>query len=485
MSILTLCICATIAVAEEPSELAHRLRALEIAQQNAQVNLDTVWVIVASTLVFLMNAGFAMLETGFCRNKNALSLLAKNLIVFGLATVAFWILGFGFMFGQGNDWLGTSGFFLLSPTENSPTTGENYRGVFESLKWAGIPLNAKFLFQLTFAGTAATIVSGVVAERLKFTAFLLFSPLLVGLSYGITGHWVWGNGWLAQLGFWDFAGSTVVHSVGGWAGLVGTLWLGPRLGKYTSVTKAEFKTLRFQSRCFAWTLKQGQPQQINPMPANNLGFATLGCLILWVGWFGFNSGSTLAANADAIAHILINTMMAGATGGLGAMVGSSLYLNKPSLSFIINGILAGCVSITAPCAYVDLSFAAIIGFCGGIIVIFATVLLDKLRIDDPVGAVPVHLCCGIWGTLAISLFSGGPQAYPQYGILQGPELGLLLGGGLESLGIQLVGIVTIGLYTMAFSVLAWGAIYLCLGTLRVPAEQELKGLDEAFDDPIN
>ena len=486
LTALTLCACGAVAIAQDAAPLVDRLEALEVAQQTTQVNLDTVWVFLAGTLVFLMNAGFAMLETGFCRNKNALSLLAKNLIVFGLATVAFWVLGFGLMFGNGNHWLGTSGFFLLSPTENSPTTGANYQGVFEALSWAGIPLNAKFFFQLTFAGTAATIVSGVVAERMKFIAFLLFSPLLVGISYGVTGHWVWGNGWLAQQGFWDFAGSTVVHSVGGWAGLVGTLLLGPRLGKYTPVSQADFDKLRFQSRCFGWIRRsQGQLQQINPMPANNLGFATLGCLILWVGWFGFNAGSTLEANAAAISHVLVNTIMAGATGGLGATIGCSLYLTKPSLTFIINGILAGCVSITAPCAYVDLGFAAIIGFCGGIIVIFATVLIDKLQIDDPVGAVPVHLCCGIWGTLAIALFSEGPQTYSRYGIALGPERGLLLGGGLEALGVQLLGIIAIGLFTVVFSALAWGTIYLVLGrTLRVPADQELKGLDDAFNDPV-
>ncbi|MCM1984032.1 ammonium transporter [Lyngbya confervoides] len=475
--------------AQSNPEILQRLQILELKQQQFQVTLNTVWVFFTGTLVFFMNAGFAMLESGFCRRKNSITVLAKNLIVFCLATFSFWILGFGLMFGDGTPWFGTSGFFLVSPSENSPTTGANYRGVFTALNWAALPLTAKFFFQLTFAGTAATIISGAIAERVKFTAFLLFSPLFVGIAYAIVGHWVWGGGWLAELGFWDFAGSTVVHSVGGWAGLMGTLILGPRIGKYSSISESDYQQLSFKTRSFRSWGSGGSRSGITPakrihaLPAENLSLATLGCLILWVGWFGFNAGSTLEANTAAIVHILLNTLMAGSLGGIGATIGGWIYLSKPSLSFIINGILAGCVSITAACAYVDVGSAAIIGLCGGLIVIFSTILLDKALIDDPVGAIPVHLCCGIWGTLCVGLFSDGPTLYPRYGILEGPALGLLKGGGLEVLGFQFLGIIAIAAFTIVFSLLTWGLIRLMLNhSLRVSRTQELLGLDDAFDD---
>jgi Amt family ammonium transporter len=308
-----------------------------LSPESLQVAMDTLWVLVAGFLVFFMNAGFCMLETGFCRSKNAVNLLAKNLIVFGLSTLAFWVLGFGLMFGDGNGVLGYSGFFL-SGADNSPATGADYQGAYDSLSWAGVPLKAKFFFQLAFAGTAATIVSGAVAERIKFLAFFVFSLLLVGISYPITGHWVWGNGFLANLGFYDFAGSTVVHSVGGWAALIGASLLGPRIGRY-------------QQRPVA-------------MPGHNLSISALGCLILWLGWFGFNPGSTMAADPFAISHIVVTTNLAGAMGALAATVTSWIYLSKPDLSMIINGVLAGLVSVTACCAFVNLGSAAIIGLLG-------------------------------------------------------------------------------------------------------------------------
>ena len=257
-----------------------------------KVALDTLWVAVAAFLVIFMNAGFGMLETGMCRQKNAVNILSKNLIVFALATLAFYVIGFGIMFGDGTPFFGLNGF-LLSGADNSPATADAYQGVFGSLNWAGVPLSAKFLFQLAFAGTAATIVSGAVAERIKFVDFLIFSLLLVGIAYPITGHWIWGGGWLADAGFWDFAGSTVVHSVGGWAALMGAAILGPRIGKYT----------------------EGRTNAIPPL---NLSIATLGCLILWLGWFGFNPGSTMAADATAIGHIALTTNLAAAAGGVAA-----------------------------------------------------------------------------------------------------------------------------------------------------------------------
>ena len=415
-----------------------------------KVALDTLWVAIAAFLVFFMNAGFCMLETGFCRQKNAVNVLAKNLIVFALATIAFWAIGFGLMFGDGNDFIGLKGFFL-SGGDNSPATGDAYEGVFGALNWAGVPLAAKFLFQLVFAGTAATIVSGAVAERIKFVDFLIFSLLLVGIAYPITGHWIWGGGWLADLGFWDFAGSTVVHSVGGWAALMGAAFLGPRIGKY-------------------------QDKQVVALPGHNMSIATLGCLILWLGWFGFNPGSVMAADANAITHIALTTNMAAAAGGIAATVTAWLYLGKPDLSMIINGILAGLVGITAACAYVGIASSLVIGLIAGVIVVFSVTFFDKLGIDDPVGATSVHLVCGIWGTLAVGLWSVGP-GLPDYSwYAAGPAKGLFAGGGFGQFFTQLIGVVSVGGMTVLLSTIFWLALKATLG-IRVSREEELEGLD--------
>ncbi len=423
-----------------------------------KVGLDTMWVMIAGMLVFFMNAGFGMLETGFCRQKNAVNVLAKNLIVFALSSIAFWIIGFGLMFSDGgglNSFMGTSGFFL-SGADNSPATGDAYQGVFGSLNWTGVPLLAKFFFQLVFAGTAATIVSGAVAERIKFVDFLIFSLLLVGIAYPITGHWIWGGGWLAQAGFYDFAGSTVIHSVGGWAALMGAAFLGPRLGRY-------------------------QDGQVAALPGHNMSIATLGCLILWLGWFGFNPGSTMAADPNAIAHIAITTNTAGAFGGVAATITAWLYLGKPDLSMIINGILAGLVGVTASCAFINVPSAAIIGLIAGVLVVFSVGFFDKLRIDDPVGATSVHLVCGIWGTLAVGLFSVGPNVVLRGGTplyTTGPAAGLLFGGGISQLLPQIIGIISVGGMTVLLSTIFWLVLKAALG-IRVAPEEELDGLDIA------
>ncbi|HIK23319.1 MULTISPECIES: ammonium transporter [unclassified Thermosynechococcus] len=414
-----------------------------------QVVLNTLWVIFAGVLVFFMNAGFCMLETGFCRAKNAVNLLSKNLIVFALSSIAYWAIGFALMFGDGNGVVGSSGFFLLG-ADNSPATAEAYRGVYSSLSWAAVPLFAKFFFQVVFAGTAATIVSGAVAERIKFYAFFIFSLLLVGISYPITGHWIWGGGWLQQLGMWDFAGSTVVHSVGGWAALMGAALLGPRLGRF---------------------LPDGS---VAAIPGHNFAIATLGCLILWLGWFGFNPGSTMTADPEAIAHIVVTTNMAAAFGGVTATVVSTLYFGKPDLSMIINGILAGLVAITAPCAFVTIESAALIGSIAGIIIIFSVVTLDRLKIDDPVGAISVHLVNGIWGTIAVGLFADGPGRFYEAGA--GPLKGLLWSGDFTQLGHQLVGVLAVGGFTVAFSTAVWLLLNLTIG-IRVSPEEEIEGLD--------
>lgn len=434
------------AVAQEAAPAAEGPTTAEL-----QVALDTLWVAVAAFLVFFMNAGFGMLETGFCRQKNAVNILSKNLIVFAIATFAYWAIGFGIMFGDGNPFFGTTGFFLTG-ADNSPAIDDAYQGVFTAISWAGIPLAAKFLFQLVFAGTAATIVSGAVAERVKFVDFLIFSLLLVGISYPITGHWIWGGGFLSDWGFWDFAGSTVVHSVGGWAALMGALLLGPRIGKY-------------------------QDGQSVAMPGHNMSIATLGCLILWLGWFGFNPGSTMAADPNAIAHIAVTTNLAAAAGGIAATITAWLYLGKPDLSMIINGVLAGLVGVTAACAFVGFGSAFIIGLVAGILVVFAVTFIDRvLKIDDPVGATSVHLVCGIWGTLAVGLFASGPGIYTWYGEGDGPGQGLLLGGGFGPVISQLVGILVVAAATVILSTIFWLVLKAILG-IRVSPEEEIEGLD--------
>lgn len=411
-----------------------------------KVGLDTVWVMVAGMLVFFMNAGFGMLETGFCRQKNAVNVLSKNLIVFALSTIAFWFIGFGLMFGDGSPFMGTQGLFFLGGADNSPATGDAYAGVYSALNWTGVPLAAKFFFQLVFAGTAATIVSGAVAERIKFVDFLIFSLLLVGISYPITGHWIWGGGWLYSYGFWDFAGSTVVHAVGGWAALMGAAFLGPRIGKYND---------------------DGSP---NALPGHNMSIATLGCLILWLGWFGFNPGSTMGVgDGSAMAHIAITTNTAAAFGGIAATITAWLLLGKPDLSMIINGILAGLVAITAPCAFVTAGSAAIIGLIGGVLVVFAVGFFDRLKIDDPVGAVSVHLVNGVWGTLALGLFATDS-------VYEGGPVGLFSGGGLNQFIIQLVGTLAVGGFTVLLSTIFWVVLKAVLG-IRVSPEEELMGLD--------
>ncbi|HOK88541.1 MAG TPA: ammonium transporter [Candidatus Hydrogenedentes bacterium] len=412
------------------------------AIDETRVALDTLWVMIAGFLVFWMNAGFALVETGFCRAKNAVNILAKNFIVFAIASLSFWITGFGLMFGDGNGFVGFSGF-LLSGADNSPAMADAYSGVYSALNWTGVPLEAKFFFQLVFAATAATIVSGAVAERIKFQAFILFSFLLVAVVYPVSGHWIWGGGWLANIlggSFKDFAGSTVVHSVGGWAALVGAMLLGPRIGKYRA------------------------DGSVNAIPGHNIAYATLGGLILWLGWFGFNPGSTMAADGKAIAHIAVTTAMAGAAGIAAATAYAWLRVGTPDLSMIINGCLAGLVAITAPCDGVSVFGSVIIGLIAGMLVVESVLLIDKLRVDDPVGAVSVHLVNGIWGTLAVGLFN--------------TDLGLFYGGGVNQLIIQLIGIGAVGAFTVTASLLLWSVIRLTLG-LRVEPDEEYAGLDKS------
>jgi Amt family ammonium transporter len=427
------------------------------ASSDLRIGIDTVWVLVTAMLVFFMNAGFALVESGLCRAKNAVNILAKNFIVFAASTVSFWVIGWGLMFGDGTGFLGLQGLLFVSGADNSPALGEAYaamnpfstavyEGVYSAINWTPVPLWAKFFFQLVFAGTAATIVSGAVAERIKFKSFLAFSFLLIAFAYPITGHWIWGGGWLSAGNFRDFAGSTVVHSVGGWAALVGAIVLGPRLGKF------------------------GKDGRVHPLPGHNMTSASLGVLVLWLGWFGFNPGSTMAAmNGTAIAHVLVNTNLAAATGALGAMMAAWLMLGKPDLSMILNGCLAGLVAITAPCAFVTIGSGAVIGLVAGVLVVLGVLAFDRVKVDDPVGAVSVHLLNGVWGTLALGLFYDNDVATNIAALATGLSR-------FDQTLVQLKGILAVGAFTATVSLGLWYAIKLTMG-VRVSEEEEVEGLD--------
>ncbi|MCP9816929.1 ammonium transporter [Synechococcus sp. GreenBA-s] len=402
------------------------------------------FILFCAALVIFMNAGFAMVESGLCREKNAVNILAKNLIVFALAATAYWFIGYKIMYNASwviPGWLKFGGLFF------DPTVTP------EMVKEGKLVPSVDFLFQLAFAGTAATIVSGLVAERIKFGEFIIFSLILCGVLYPISGSWQWnvGEGWLNKLGFIDFAGSTVVHSFGAWAGLIGAMLLGPRIGKFVD----------------------GKPQAI---PGHNLGIATLGCLILWLGWYGFNPGSMLALN-EQVPYIAVTTTLGGAGGGISATLFSQFTGGKPDLTMTINGILAGLVGVTAGCDGFSMPAAWVIGFIAGILVVYSVAIVDKLGIDDPVGAWSVHGTCGIWGTLAVGLFN--------------LDKGLFTGHGFAQLGYQIVGAVAIGLFSIITSWIVWTVIGKVFGGIRVTEQEELEGLDigehgmEAYPDFVS
>ncbi len=440
-----------------PAAPANPIQTLTEGSSNLRIAVDTVWVLVTAMLVFWMNAGFALVESGLARAKNCVNILAKNFIVFAISSISFWVIGWGLMFGDGNSFMGLHGLWFVTGADNSPALGHDYlsmnpfstteySGVYSAINWTPVPLWAKFFFQLVFAGTAATIVSGAVAERIKFGSFIAFSIVLVAVMYPITGHWIWGGGFLGSNNFRDFAGSTVVHSVGGWAALAGVIVLGPRMGKYLSGGR------------------------IRPIPGHNMTSAALGVLILWLGWFGFNPGSTMSAgNGSAIAHVLVNTNIAAATGAIGAMLAAWVMLKKPDLSMILNGCLAGLVAITAPCAFISIPYGALVGFIAGILVVAAVLFFDRIKLDDPVGALSVHLVNGIWGTLALGLFYDNTVATDVAGLATG------LSRGAQFL-VQLKGVLSVGAFTLIGTLVLWYAIKLVMG-VRVSAEEEREGLD--------
>ncbi len=415
-----------------------------------KVMADTAWVLITGMLVFFMNLGFACVESGMCREKNCVNILSKNFVVFAVSSIGFWLLGWGMMFGGGSDYIGTQGLWAVSGADNSPATLDAYQGDYGSLNWTGVPLWAKFFFQLVFCGTAATIVSGAVAERIKYLSFIVFSFVMAIAIYPVVGHWVWGGGWLQQMGFLDFAGSTQVHSIGGWAALVGVIILGPRIGKYSATGK------------------------VVAIPGHNMSLATIGCLVLWFGWFGFNPGSTMAADPAAISEILVTTNSAAAAATLSATLVAWLLLGKPDIGMTLNGCLAGLVAITAPCAFVSVNVAVIIGLIAGALVVFGVLFFDRIKCDDPVGATSVHLLNGVFGTICVGLFAtpdrisraGNPAA----------KAGLFYGGGAEQLMTQITGVVACAVYVVVLAAIAWTVLKLTMG-IRVSPEEEREGLD--------
>ena len=397
--------------------------------QSLSLGLDTLWVLIAAFLVFFMQAGFGMVEAGFTRAKNACNILTKNFLDYCMASIMFFLIGYAFMFGQGNGFIGWTGFGMVG--------AENPSGVQPWAFW---------LFQAAFVGAAATIVAGAMAERMKFPAYLIYTAIVSAVIYPIVGHWIWnGQGWLAMKGFGDFAGSTVVHSVGGWISFVGTIILGPRIGKF------------------------GPDKRPRIIPGHSIPLAALGVFLLWFGWFGFNPGSTIAVgDGEAISRIAVNTNIAACAGAITAMMTVWMLFGKPDLSMTMNGCLAGLVAITAPCAFVTPVASIAIGAVGGVIVVLGVSLLDKMHVDDPVGAIPVHGMNGLWGTLAVGLW--GQESF---GLARN---GLFHGGGIAQLGVQALGAVTVAAFVMTSMGLVFLAIKHTMG-LRVSADEELRGLD--------
>ena len=390
-----------------------------------EVSINTIWVLLATFLVFIMHAGFTMVETGFTRAKNAGNIIMKNFVGYSSGVLVYTAVGFAIMFGVSKAGIfGANGFFV--------------RDTFNHLGLE-IPLYAFLLFQTVFAATAATIVSGAMAERTKFSSYLIYNVAITALIYPVVGHWVWGGGWLSQLGFTDFAGSTVVHSVGGWAALVGAFVLGPRIGKFN---------------------KDGKP---NAIPGHNITLGALGVLILWFGWFGFNPGSTLSGLDLSIATIAVTTNLSAAAGAVVAMTFSWLRYGKPDVGLTLNGALAGLVGITAGCANVDLFGAVMIGCGAGILIILGVEFIERvLHIDDPVGAIAVHGVCGIYGTLMVGIFA--------------TDGGLLYGGGGSLLGVQTIGVMAVGAWTLTTALILFKTLKATVG-LRVSVNEEEEGLD--------
>lgn len=408
-----------LALAEEAAE---QTPATPDAITNVLFTANNVWMMLCTALVFMMHMGFATLESGLTRSKNTVNVLFKNVYTVLIGLLTYYVCGFNLMYpGEFNGYFGFAGFGIALP--------EN--GVTPDYASAGYTYWTDFLFQGMFAATCATIVSGAVAERIKLKSFMLFALPFVCIVYPIAGSWKWGGGFLDDMGFYDFAGSTLVHSVGGWGALVGIWLLGPRLGKY------------------------GKKGEMTPIPGSSMPLATIGALVLWLGWFGFNGGSVLSADPALTSFVLVTTCLAAAAGGVGAMLAYNFISRKPDLSMALNGILAGLVGITAGADVIMPANAILVGLIAGVLVVGSVVFFDKLKLDDPVGATSVHLACGIWGTLAVGIFSTNPE---------------------HSIVTQLIGVGVYAGYTVVSTGIIWFAIKATMG-IRVSEEEEVEGLD--------
>ena len=392
----------------------------------AQFTVNNLWILIAAALVFIMHLGFSTLEAGFVRKKNVVNILFKNAMIICIGLLTYCLCGFNLMYPGFAE--GSSGFFSFAGFGLNPGPDDMTAAYADYTYWSD------FIFQAMFAATGATIVSGAVAERIKLIPFLIFSTIFVALSYPITGSWKWGGGWLDAMGFYDFAGSTLVHSVGGWAALAGIILLGPRMGKYTA-------------------------KGIRPIQGHSLPLAAIGVFLLWFGWFGFNGGSVLSADPELVSLVFATTSLAAAAGGIGAFVCSYFMTKSHDLSMVLNGFLGGLVGITAGADVMSITDSIIIGFIAGIIIPLSVTAFDKVKLDDPVGATSVHLVCGIWGTLAVAIFGD-------------------CGEGVGSFTAQLTGVVSIGVFTFIVSFIIFYLLKLAMG-IRVSAEEEERGLDMA------
>jgi len=402
---------------------------------------DIIWLCLTAFLVFFMQAGFAMVETGLTRAKNAVNIMMKNLLDFAFGAILFWAIGYAIMYSSGDsNFFGFDSALAFLGSANAPTDNSGYG------------LSAAWLFQVVFAATAATIVSGAMAERTKLISYIVYSIIISAVVYPFTGHWIWGGGWLADMGIRDFAGSTVVHSVGGWAALAGAIMVGPRLGKYN---------------------KDGTVNAITP---HNMPLAALGVFILWFGWYGFNPGSTLLA-IGGVAHVAVTTTLAAAGGAIAAMMISWIHFKKPDLSMALNGTLAGLVGITAPCASVSTGSAVIIGLIAGLLVFYSCLFFErKLKIDDPVGAISVHGICGAWGTLAVGLFGQRAIDVQYWSEDSTIQDGLFYGGGFGQLGTQAIGVLAVFAFVFTVMLIVFTIIKATIG-LRVSDAEQMQGLD--------
>ena len=390
---------------------------------NNLFTVNNLWMMIATVLVFIMHLGFASLEAGLTRSKNTVNILFKNSVIPSIGIITYTFVGFNLMYPGENFAGALFGFAGFGISTDAVGLTHSYN--------IGYTYWADFLFQAMFAATAATIVSGAVAERIKLPTFLVFSTIFVGIVYPITGMWKWGGGFLDELGFYDFAGSTLVHTVGGWGALMGIIFLGPRIGKYTKIGSI-------------------------PIPGHSMPLATFGAFMLWLGWFGFNGGSVLSADPAAVSLVLVTTCLAAAAGSIGAMFTSWKLLKNPDITMVLNGILAGLVGITAGADLMGPTSSIIIGFISGVLVVLSVIFFDKIKIDDPVGALSVHLVCGMFGTLAVGIW--GSRA------------------GLDQLWAQFLGIISVGGFVVLFTGILWFILKKTMG-IRVSEEEEIGGLD--------